>query len=73
VKGERKGPPQDGRHTGRSGEVDEASFDVLGKEEGRREDVIRQEGVCLEMMETKPDCGIHLSAQGHWYLPFLAT
>jgi hypothetical protein len=46
--GGRKGVPQNGVHTGASGEVDETSFDALGKEEGRREDVIRQEGVCLE-------------------------
>ena len=42
-----EGPPQSGGHTRRSGKVDETSFDTLGKEEGRREYVIRQEGVCL--------------------------
>lgn len=43
-----KGLPQNGGHTGRSEGVDETSLNALGKEEGRREDVIRQEGVCLE-------------------------
>ena len=35
-------------HTRACGEVDETSFNALGKEEGGREDVIRQEGVRLE-------------------------
>ena len=34
-------------HTGACGEVDETSFNALGKEKGGREDVIRQEGVGL--------------------------
>jgi hypothetical protein len=33
--------PQDGGHTGACGEVDETLFNALGKEEGRREYVIR--------------------------------
>jgi len=44
---EGRGGRRMGGHTGACGEVDETSFNALGKEKGRREDVIRQEGVRL--------------------------
>lgn len=44
---EGRGAAEWGGHTGACGEVDETSFNALGKEKGRREDVIRQEGVRL--------------------------